>query len=106
VHSPVLLTFLAASAFIVCDVLSAHWGKGGSLRHFGIVMILAPTGYLLFGWLNRIQKLAVAGVIVNLAIAMGTVAVGLLLFQEQLTRRELLGLVLGMVAIYVVAGGK
>jgi drug/metabolite transporter (DMT)-like permease len=101
-----LLTILAASAFVTCDALSAYWGKHGSTVSLIAFFLLSPIGYLLFGYLNRLQKLAVAGVVVNLVIAMGTVAVGLFLFREQLTRRETLGLVLGLVSIYVISGGK
>ena len=101
-----LLTVLAASAFVTCDALSAHWGKNGSKAALIAFSILSPLGYLLFGYLNRFEKLAVAGIVVNLVIAMGTVAVGLFLFHEQLTRREAVGLVLGLVSIYVMIGAK
>lgn len=74
----------AAGAFVTCDALSAHWGKNGSKASLIAFSLLSPVGYLLFGYLNRLQKLAVSGIVVNLAIAMGTVAVGLLLFHEQL----------------------
>ena len=63
-------------------------------------------GFLLFGYLNRFQKLAVAGIVVNLVIAMGTVAVGLIVFHEELSRREMLGVALGFLSIYVISGGK
>jgi drug/metabolite transporter (DMT)-like permease len=105
-HKILLLTVLAAVAFVTCDALSAHWGKNGSRVSLISFSVLSPMGYLLFGYLNRFQKLAVAGIVVNLVIAMGTVAVGLLLFHEQLTRRETLGVVLGFVSIYVISGGK
>ncbi|MEO7987522.1 MAG: hypothetical protein ABI766_13405 [Gemmatimonadales bacterium] len=61
---------------------------------------------MLFGYLNRFQKLAVAGVVVNLVIAMGTVAVALVLFHEQLSRREIVGVILGFASIYAISGGK
>jgi drug/metabolite transporter (DMT)-like permease len=101
-----LLTVLAAAAFVACDGLAAHWGKTGNRLSFVAFCILSPMGYLLFGYLNRFQKLAVAGIVVNLAIAIGTVAVGLILFHEHLSRRETLGLILGLVSIYVIGGGK
>lgn len=101
-----LLTVSAAAAFVTCDALSAQWGKRGSKVSLIAFSLLSPMGYLLFGYLNRFQKLAVAGIVVNLVIAVGTVAVGLLLFHEQLTRRETLGLMLGLVSIYIISGGK
>ncbi len=104
-QSVLLLTVLAAAAFVTCDALSAHWGKNGSIPALIAFSVLSPTGYLLFGYLNRLQKLAVAGIVVNLCIAMGTVAVGIFLFHEGLTRRETLGMALGLISIYVISGG-
>lgn len=71
-----LLTVLAAGAFVTCDGLSAHWGKTGSEVSFLAFCVLSPIGYLLFGYLNRFQKLAVAGIVVNLAIALGRLQSG------------------------------
>ena len=53
--------------------IGASMGNWTALIAFSL---LSPMGYLLFGYLNRFQKLAVAGIVVNLVIAMGTVAVG------------------------------
>jgi hypothetical protein len=101
-----LLTILAAAAAVICDGLSAHWGKSGNRISLLAFCILSPSSYILFGYLNRFQKLAVAGILVNLTIAIGAVAVGLFLFHEQLTRRETVGLVLGLISLYVIGGGK
>lgn len=37
-----LLTVPAAGAFVVCDGLSAHWGKTGSKASFVAFCILSP----------------------------------------------------------------
>ena len=105
-RSILLLTALAAIAFVTCDALAAYWGKHGSRTSLAAVALLSPFGYVLFGYLNRFQKLAVAGIVVNLVIAMGTVAVGLVLFDEQLSRREMIGVGLGLISIYVISGGR
>ena len=100
-----ILALMATSSFVLCDSLSAYWAKGNRTWPIVVVILLSPAGYLFFAYLNKYQKLGVAGMIVNLGIAIGSVVVGFLVFKERLTPREMIGAVIGIIAIYVIASG-
>jgi multidrug transporter EmrE-like cation transporter len=93
------LMFACAGMFIVCDSFSAHWGKTGQTRSLAIFVILSPVSYFLFALINKSVDLAIAGALVNTLIVVGAVAVGVLLFGEQLSKLQYLGIGLALVSV-------
>lgn len=89
----------SASLFIASDSFSAKWGKSGSLWALGLMFILAPMGYLMFGLLNRNTTLSVSSGLVNMMLLIGTVLIGIFVFKDELTTRQTAGLVLAFVAL-------
>jgi drug/metabolite transporter (DMT)-like permease len=98
-----VLVALTGGLFILCDSLSANWGKTGSLKSLLIVFGLAPTTYLLFGLLNQKISLGIAGSLVNLLIVIGTVLVGNLYFHEVLTKTQLIGVFTACLAMVLLS---
>lgn len=90
---------LTASFFIVCDSLSANWGKTGNITSLIIMFNLAPFGYILFGKLNESTSLSIASGLVNMTIIIGTVLVGIFVFHDTLSTRQIIGLVSAVLAV-------
>jgi drug/metabolite transporter (DMT)-like permease len=98
---PLIYTVLSAALFILCDSAAAHWGKSLSTRALVITIILSPLGYLFFGMLNASKSLASSSGIVNLLILLGNLAVSILLFHEVISLKQVCGVVLAVIAIFL-----
>lgn len=90
---------LAASFFIACDVLSAHWGKTGGAFLLLLLWPVAPVGYLVFGILNRNTSLSISAGLVNTTIAIGTILIGLFAYHEVLSIRQYFGLLFAVISV-------
>ena len=88
-----------AALFILCDGLSAHWGKTGSGRSLAVVMILSPISYFAFAFINTRLNLAVTGALVNTIVVAGAVLVGAIVFKEEVSTAQYLGIALALVAL-------
>lgn len=98
-----LLRFLTVcfcgGLFILCDSLAAHWGKNQSITSLIAVIILAPFSYILFGYLNQKYPLSIISAWIVLAICIGTVLIGIFVFNDQLTFKQCIGLALAILSI-------
>lgn len=92
-----------ASVFILCDSLSAQWGKRGDKVALGLMIVISPLGYACFGWLNQSTTLSAASGMVNMFLLMGTVAVGVFYFNDELTYKQYVGLAFALIAIILLA---
>lgn len=96
------ISLVCALAFSVCDTLVAHWAKNGSHTALAVAMILAPVGYLLFGYLNTRVDLSIAGGLVNASIVLFTALAGYFLFGEtDIKRSQIVGLVFIMTGVFL-----
>ncbi|MDX8433321.1 MULTISPECIES: hypothetical protein [Mesorhizobium] len=93
------VVLLCASLFILCDGLSAHWGKTGSGRSLAVVMLLSPLSYWAFAFINTRLNLAVTGALVNTIVVAGAVLVGALVFKEEVSSMQYLGIALALVSM-------
>jgi multidrug transporter EmrE-like cation transporter len=93
-----------AACFIVCDIISALWAKTNNIKYLLAVILLAPFGYIFFGFLNSRYQLSEVGGWVNIAIAVGTVSIGIVFFGDELTARKMAGLVLAFIAVVLLMG--
>ncbi|MDQ6435064.1 hypothetical protein RB623_13490 [Mesorhizobium sp. LHD-90] len=93
------LMLACAGLFILCDSLSAHWGKTGNARSLVAFIVLSPLSYFVFAFINRRMDLAVAGALVNTLIVIGAVAVGVLVFEEQLSSLQYVGIGLALASV-------
>jgi multidrug transporter EmrE-like cation transporter len=94
-----LLVFGCAAIFILCDSLSAHWGKTGHKHSLALFVVLAPFSYALFALINKRIDLAIAGALVNTIIVVGAVLVGVFVFREQLSTTQYIGIGLALVSV-------
>jgi multidrug transporter EmrE-like cation transporter len=60
---------------------------------------LAPFGYILFGKLNESTSLSIASGLVNMTIIIGTVLVGVFIFHDALTTKQIIGLLFAILAV-------
>jgi multidrug transporter EmrE-like cation transporter len=97
-----LLTVGAAASFIMCDALAAYWGKSKSLSTFIFFVLAAPLSYILFGLINEHRSLVISAGIVNMCVLIGTTLVGVLVFQEVLSSRQIVGLGFALIAIFLI----
>jgi multidrug transporter EmrE-like cation transporter len=93
------VVLLCAGMFILCDGLSAHWGKTGNGRSLAIVMLLSPLSYSAFAFINTKMNLAVTGALVNTIVVVGAALVGVLVFKEELSSMQYLGIALALVSV-------
>jgi multidrug transporter EmrE-like cation transporter len=97
-----LLTLGAAASFVMCDGLAAYWGKSKSLGTFVFFVLAAPLSYILFGLINEHKTLVVSAGIVNMCVLIGTTLVGIFVFQEALSSRQIVGLGFALIAIFLI----
>ena len=93
------VVLVCAGMFILCDGLSAHWGKTGNGRSLAIVMLLSPLSYSAFAFINTRLNLAVTGALVNTIVVVGAVLVGALVFGEELSSMQYVGIALALVSV-------
>src|SRR5262245_50421893 len=93
------IVLLCAGLFILCDGFSAHWGKTGSGRSLAVVMLLSPVSYFAFALINTRLNLAVTGALVNTIVVAGAVLVGAIVFREEVSTSQYLGIALALIAI-------
>lgn len=97
------LILISASAFVLCDYLSANWGKNNSVVSLFIMFSIAPIAYVLFGILNRTKSLSVSSGLVNMLLLIGTILVGIFIFKDQLNIKQIIGLIFAITAIGLLA---
>ena len=61
--------------------------------------MLAPFSYALFALINKRIDLAIAGALVNTIIVVGAVLVGVLVFREQLSTTQYIGIGLALASV-------
>jgi len=93
------VVFVCAVLFILCDGLSAHWGKTGNGRSLAVVMLLSPLSYWAFALINTRLNLAVTGTLVNTIVVAGAVLVGALVFKEEVSSTQYAGIALALIAM-------
>ena len=93
------LVLLCAGMFILCDGLSAHWGKTGSGRSLLMAMLLSPICYSAFAFINTRLDLSVTGALVNTLVVVGGALVGVVFFKEQLSSAQYLGIALAVLSV-------
>jgi drug/metabolite transporter (DMT)-like permease len=93
------VVIVCAALFILCDGLSAHWGKTGSSRSMTYVMLLAPLSYWAFAFINTRQSLAVTGALVNTIVVAGAVLVGAVFFKEEVSSLQYVGIALALISV-------
>ena len=94
-----IVVLFCAAMFTLCDGLSAHWGKTGSGRSLAIVMLLSPLSYWAFAFINTRLNLAVTGALVNTIVVAGAVLVGAVVFKEEVSSTQYVGIALALVSV-------
>lgn len=89
----------AAALFILCDALSAHWGKTDSRNSLLIVLALSPISYYFFALVNQRVELAVAASLVNTIVVLGGILVGVVFFGETLSHLQMAGVGMAICAV-------
>ena len=102
--SPILLVIISATLLILGDALAAKWGRNGGSALLLSLFVIPPIGYIFFGYLNASKGLAVSSGLVNVAILVGSILVGLFFFEEELSSRQWLGLCMAGVSIVLLNG--
>ncbi len=92
-----------ASIFVFCDSMSAFWAKKGGFWPFLLMVLFAPLGYICFGMLSSRTSLSTASGLVNMFLLIGTVLVGTIVFKDQLSMRQYLGLAFAVLSIFLLA---
>lgn len=90
---------VAAALFILCDALSAHWGKTDSRSSLLLVLALSPVSYYFFALVNQRVELAVAASLVNTIVVMGGIVVGVVFFGETLSHLQMAGIGMAICAV-------
>lgn len=98
-----ILIICCASVFVICDSLAAYWAKTASYAALSIIIALSPFGYILFGELNKKLSLSISSGIVNSIIVLVTISIGIFYFEDELTARQVTGLILALGAVYCIS---
>lgn len=95
--------FGSSAVFTVCDTLSKVWIDGGrwSRHSLALLCLIAPVGYMLFGVVTQRSGLAVAAVLVNSFLVIGTTLMGLVVMKEwsRVSVLQYVGMALAIVGI-------
>ncbi len=92
---------------IVADILSKEWSVGKPI-YFAIGAILAYVIANTF-WLFALKYgsgLAKGAIIFSVASAILATVIGVLLYKEEVTRLQLVGMVLGILSIFFLFAGE
>jgi len=98
-----LLIIGSTAVFILCDSFAANWGKSNGKISLLLLFVLSPVGYILFGILNSTKSLSVSSGLVNMGLLVGTVLVGVFYFHDELTARQMAGLIFAVMAVIFMA---
>jgi multidrug transporter EmrE-like cation transporter len=93
------VVLVCAGLFILCDGLSAHWGKTGSSRSLAYVMLLSPLSYRTFAFITTRLNLAVTGALVNTIVVAGAVLVGAVVFKEEVSLLQCVGIAFALISV-------
>ncbi|MBP9773124.1 MAG: hypothetical protein KBD00_00660 [Candidatus Peribacteraceae bacterium] len=91
----------ATGLFILSDALAANWAKNDSPVSIALLLALAPLGYIFFGYLNKIRSLSVSSGLVNMFLLIGTILVGVFIFNDSITVKQIIGLCFAFVAVFL-----
>lgn len=94
--SRIVALCVCAALFIICDALAANWGKNNSTLSLYLLLVAAPFAYLAFGYLNQKYALAVASAWIVLTVCVSSVLMGMFIFDDKLTARQGVGIVLAI----------
>lgn len=97
------LILSSAAMFILCDSLSANWGKTRNATSIIIMFALAPLAYLIFAELNKKESLSISSGLVNMMIIIGAILIGVFYFKDVITVKQGLGLFLAVLAVILMA---
>jgi drug/metabolite transporter (DMT)-like permease len=103
------LVVVAAILFVGVDSLSALWARQGNygsqraLFYLASMCVVGPIAYALFGYLTQRVGVSVTSGLVNTSIVIGTILVGILFFHDAVTTRQIIGLVLAVLAVALLA---
>ena len=93
----------SASVFILSDFLAANWGKNNSSISLILLFFIPSIGYLFFGMLNKNENLSVSSAFVNIILLVGTILVGLIFMGDEISNRQVLGLILAIIAVVLLS---
>lgn len=96
-----LLLMSSTIVFVLCDALAANWGKSKSTASLLLVVLVSPLCYILFGIINKHQSLATSAAVINMLALVGTILVGVIVFREGLTPRQMVGISFAFFAIFL-----
>lgn len=98
-----LSVLIAASGAVFADYLGKIW----STNQRGYLFIFALIGYMISGlfYLPTLLKngLVLTSVVWSVLAIIGFLFVGLVLFNETLTQRQIIGVVLGVIALVILS---
>lgn len=97
------LIVVATIPFVLGDTLSKIWAEGGpwAWPAFAAIVVIAPIGYMLFGWMAKRSGLALASGLINSLLVLGTMLVGLVIMREwnKVTPPQYVGMALAFAGI-------
>jgi multidrug transporter EmrE-like cation transporter len=99
-YVPILL-MSSTIVFVLCDALAANWGKSKSTASLLLVVLVSPLCYILFGIINKHKSLATSAAVINMLALVGTILVGVIVFREGLTLRQMVGISFAFFAIFL-----
>lgn len=104
--SVLALICFASLSVVVGDIFAKYWSINTKPVFYFIALIAyAFSGFFYIPTLLR-EGLVVTSVIWSITSIIGFLAVGILLFKETLTPLQIIGVVLGIIALVILTVGK
>ncbi len=101
-----VLLCLAAISVVTGDVLAKYWSTNTkSVFYFAGLIAYAFSGFFYIPTLLR-EGLVATSVIWSILSVIGFLVVGILLFKETLTPLQIVGVILGIIALVILTLGK
>lgn len=101
-----ILLCLAATSVILGDVLAKYWSTNVKpVFYFAALIAYGFSGFFYIPTLLR-EGLVITSVIWSILSIVGFLAVGIILFKETLTPLQIVGVILGIVALVILKLGE
>jgi multidrug transporter EmrE-like cation transporter len=104
--SPVILLFIGGIVLTIGDILAVRWVHGGQLYLYALVLILYFIGMVFLIASYKTEDIAVASTILVIFNVIILFVVGVVWFNEIITIKKVVGVLLCFVAVILLELGK
>ncbi len=101
IMSTLLILFLAGTILTVGDLLAGRWIVSNSKNTYIAVLVSYMIGLNFLVWSYKFEDIAVASITMEIFNITTLTLAGIFLFKERITKTELAGICIGLIAVII-----